>query len=309
MGNPAGNAVQNGAKLVFRNLPCLEKSGQGGDFPHHPLRRPFPDEDVLVEQPVAEAVYPLFHVEDVGLAVFKLHLLVQEVLYTPSAVMQPGLVVPAQPEVVAVAKIIMDSQLMLAEKVKLRQEEIPVPHARKVSYRDVLAAGKRIYVVLKDCKEFLVPHLSLVLLEEEVVADGRIEVVDVALHAVPVPPYKLHAPLHGGLLPPALDTGVTVGDEVPRIVRFEDVYDCMMNDTVGIEGKDVNHPPLGLEYDPALIFRCMESPVHDGLPCQRKAFRRVKFETPNLGLPGLPFLRRKTGKLEVFLGDERLPKI
>lgn len=168
MGKPAGHTVEPRPELVNGQSARLELGGKICDPPHHAFRRAFPHKDIVVKQPVAQAVYALFHVEDVRLAVLKPQSLGKEGTYATTAFVKDSLVVSTEPEVVAVTYIVMDFQLVLAEQVKLCQKEVPVPHAGEVADWRVFAARKGVDVVLKQGKEFLVTDFPFVLVKKQI---------------------------------------------------------------------------------------------------------------------------------------------
>lgn len=108
--------------------------------------------------------------------------------------------------------------------------------------------------------------------------------VYVAFKAVLVPPYGFHAAETSPLLTAAVKTGVAVGDEVTLIVRFQDIHDCVMHYPVGIERQNVDDSLFRLKDDFAVILRCVESAVDDGLSCPLQTLRRVQLEALNLFL-------------------------
>lgn len=109
--------------------------------------------------------------------------------------------------------------------------------------------------------------------------------VYVAFKAVLVPPYGFHAAEASRLLTATVKTGVAVGYEVTLIVGLENIHDCMMDYPVGIERQNVDDSLFRLKDDFAVILRCVESAVDDGLACPLQTLRRVQLETLNLFLP------------------------
>ena len=109
--------------------------------------------------------------------------------------------------------------------------------------------------------------------------------VYVAFKAVLVPPYGFHAAETSPLLTTTVKTGVTVGNEVTLIVRLQNIDDCMMNYSVGIERQNVDDSLFRLKDYFAVILRCMESAVDDGLACPLQTLCRGQLEALNLFLP------------------------
>lgn len=109
--------------------------------------------------------------------------------------------------------------------------------------------------------------------------------VYVAFKAVFIPPYSFHAAEASCLLTATVKASVAVGDEVTLVVRLQNIHDCMMNYSVGIERQNVDDSLFRLKYDFAVIFRCVKSAVDDGLACPLQTLRRIQLEVLNLFLP------------------------
>lgn len=123
--------------------------------------------------------------------------------------------------------------------------------------------------------------------------------VYVAFKAELVSSYRFHASEAPGLLAPAVKASVTVGDEITLITRLQNVHDCVMDYSVGIEWKNVDDPFLRFKDGFALVFRCVESPVNHKLSCFFKPLGWVQFKTLHLLLPRLAFLRGEIRKVKV----------
>ena len=109
--------------------------------------------------------------------------------------------------------------------------------------------------------------------------------MNVAFQTILVTPDSFHTAEASSLLPTTIKTGVAVGDEVTLIVRLQNIDDCMMNYSVGIERQNVDDSLFRLKDYFAVILRCMESAVDDGLACPLQTLCRGQLEALNLFLP------------------------